>query len=93
MAFAGVTAIETRLGAVTVSVAVPVTPEEAAPIVVDPCAFEVASPPLATVATFELELDQVAVLVRSWVLESLKTPIALNCCCSPAATDGVAGVT
>jgi hypothetical protein len=65
MAFVpGVTAIDTRV-AVTVKVAVPLTPPEVAVIVVDPVAFAVTNPVLEIVATEVLEEVQVAVLVRS----------------------------
>jgi hypothetical protein len=29
----------------------------------------------------------------SWILPSLKVPVAVNCCVSPSGSDGIAGVT
>ena len=71
VAFAGVTAIETRVGAVTVSKAEPLTLPELAPIVDVPGALLVASPALDTVAIPVADDAQVAVFVRSLVDESL----------------------
>ena len=45
------------------------------------------------VATLVLEEDQVTELVRFCVLPSLNVPVAVNCWVSPAAKEGVAGVT
>lgn len=67
VAFPGVTAIDTRFGAVTVNLAVPVTPLWLAEIVEEPAALLVASPPAAIVATDVLEDVQFTVAVRSWV--------------------------
>jgi hypothetical protein len=93
VAFAGVTAIETRVGAVTVSTAEPLTLPELAPMVAVPAALLVASPALEIVAMPVADDCQVAEFVRSLVDESLYVPVAVNCCVSPAATDGFAGVT
>lgn len=71
VAFAGVNAIETKFGAVTVNAAVPVIPLCIAVIVVEPAALLVASPPTAIVATDVFKEVQTAVVVRSWVLLSL----------------------
>jgi hypothetical protein len=48
---------------------------------------------LLTVATADAELLQVTVVVRSFVVWSVNTPVAANCCFTPAATLGTAGVT
>jgi hypothetical protein len=89
----GVTAIETSVAGVTVSVAKPVTLPEAALIVVAPVATLLARPPLAIVATFGAEEPQLAELVRFCVLPSEYVPVAVNCCCVPNAIEGAAGVT
>lgn len=67
---AGVTAIETKAAAVTVSVALPEMLPEVALIVVEPAATELASPALLTVATVVEEELQVADEVRFCVLPS-----------------------
>ncbi len=67
----GVTAIDSSVAPVTVNVAVPETAPEVAVIVVEPAETPRASPPAPIVALDgALEL-QVAVAVRSWVLESV----------------------
>ena len=61
---AGVTAIETRLGAVTFSVLVPVIDPEAAVIVVAPCAMAMAKPAAVMPATpveVEVQVKQLRV--------------------------------
>jgi len=87
----GVTAIETNTGAVTVNVVEPWIVPEVAAIVVVPGARLVASPPLLTVAIVVADEVQVAVLVRFCVVPLLYVPVAVNCCFSPAGTDGDAG--
>jgi len=69
--FAGVTAIDTRVAAVTVRVVDPLTVPELAPIVVVPTVAPVARPPLEIVATAGDEELQVTVLVRFCVLPSV----------------------
>ena len=61
---AGVTAIETSVGAVTVSEAVPETAPDVAVMVLVPAATEVARPPEAIVAVAVLDEDHVTELVR-----------------------------
>ncbi len=56
---AGVTAIEVRVGAVTVSLVFPLTEPKVAVIVEDPVATPVASPPEVMVATEVVPLVQV----------------------------------
>lgn len=68
--FDGVTAIDTRVGAVTVKRVEPVTGPEAALIVVEPCATLVARPAPVMVATAVVVEVQVTELVRSFVLLS-----------------------
>jgi hypothetical protein len=68
---AGVTAIETRTGWPTVSVAEPVVDPEVAVIVEVPTATPVARPPAAMVATDAGDELQVALLERFCVLPSL----------------------
>ena len=70
----GVTAMETSVAAVTVRVVAPDTLPDVAEIVVLPVAALVAKPALPealeTVATEVLVEDQVAVVVKSWVVLS-----------------------
>jgi hypothetical protein len=89
---AGVTAIETRVAAVTVSVVDPVTLPEVAVMVVVPTPVDVANPAFEIVATPAAEELHVAVPVRFCVLPSLYVPVAVNCCVCPLAIDGAAGV-
>ena len=69
--FAGVTAIDTSTGAVTVRFVDPLIDPEVARIVVLPVATPVASPPLVIVATAVFVELQVTELVRFCVLLSL----------------------
>jgi len=91
--FAGVTATETSVAAVTVSVVLPEMEPEVARTVVDPLPTAVARPAVLIVATVTAEELHVAVLVRFCVVPSLKVPVAVNCCVPPFGTDGFAGVT
>ena len=91
---AGATAMETNVGAVTVSTAVLlVMPPEAAVISELPTVKAVATPLALMEATAPLPEFQVAELVRSWVLLSVKVPVAVNDCVKPLAIEGLAGVT
>jgi hypothetical protein len=67
----GETEIETRAGGVTVSDALPLTPEYEALMLVEPAAWLVAKPELETLAALGLEETQVAELVRSCLLPSV----------------------
>jgi hypothetical protein len=58
-----------------------------------PTDLEVASPAELTVATLGCELDQVTNPVTSWVVLSVKVPVAVNCAFWPNAIEEVAGVT
>ena len=67
-----------------------------APIVEVPAAMQFTLPAtlgaLATVATVAWDELQWAFRVMSWVLASLKVPMAANCCTVPAAAVGFSGV-
>ncbi len=76
--FAGVTAMDTKVAAVTVKDAVPLTNPDVAVIVVVPVPTLVASPVVSMVAT-ELEEEDQANEVKSCVLPSSKLPTAVNC--------------
>ena len=65
--------------AVTESVVVPEMPLETAWIVVVPAATALASPPDAIVAIAAFDDDQLAALVKSFVVLSLNDPVAVNC--------------
>src|ERR1051326_5752290 len=89
--FAGVTAIDTRLAPVTVSEVVPLTPPEAAVIVVVPVPELTAKPVEFTVATAPA-LDVHVTDGNAWVLPSSKFPVALNCTAVPNAIVGSDGL-
>jgi hypothetical protein len=94
----GVTAIDTSVAAVTVSVAAfEVMPLDTAVIADVPMLSPVALPfepaALLMLATAVLAGNQVAVVVKSWVLLSVNVPIAVNCCVNPLAMLGLVGVT
>ena len=76
---AGVTAMELRVAAVTVTEAVPEMVPEVAVMVAVPAPTAVTRPLASTVATAVLELLQTAVELRSWTLKSLKKPVAVIC--------------
>ena len=69
--FTGVTAMDTRVAALTVRLPDPLTVPDVAVMVVVPMPVPVARPPLAIVATPGDEELQVTVLVRFRVLPSL----------------------
>jgi hypothetical protein len=91
--FAGVTAIDTRVAFVTVSVVEPTTLPLVALIVDVPAFTAVARPAALIVATVVVPDAHVTLPVRFCVELSLNVPVAVNCCVFPAATDGFAGVT
>ena len=74
----GVTAMETSVALLTVSVADPVTVPTAARIVLVPVVRPVATPALETLATLVLDDVQVAVAVTSCVVPSLSVTTALK---------------
>jgi hypothetical protein len=90
---AGVTAIETSDGAVTVSTVDPLMEPKVAVMVADPTAALEASPELLTGATVPLEVVQVAVLVRFEVEPSEYVPVAVNCWVVPKGIEGSVGAT
>jgi len=92
-AVAGDTASDTSAAAVTVRLALPLTPESVAVIVADPAALVVAIPDADIVAAAVFDELQLAAPVRSFVEPSLYCPVAVNCCVSPLAMEGAAGVT
>jgi hypothetical protein len=87
------TAIDESTAGPTVSVAVPLTVPEVAVITAVPGAFDVTSPDALIVATLALPELHVTDAVMSWLDPSEYWPAALNCCVSPAAREGVPGVT
>ena len=91
--FTGVTAMETRRGAVTVSGVEPETFPCLAEIVVLPCVEVEAKPDALIVATVVFEDAQVTLPVIFCIEPSEYVPVAVNCWPFPAGTDGLAGVT
>jgi hypothetical protein len=91
--FAGVTAIDCNVAAVTVSPVEPAMDEDVAVIVDDPTPAPVAKPAAVIVAVAVFDEVHVAVLVRFWVVPSLKVPVAVNCWVAPLVIDGFVGVT
>jgi hypothetical protein len=91
--FAGVTAIDCSVAAVTVSKVEPLIDDDVAVIVELPTPAPVARPDELIVAVVVVPDDQVTVDVRFCVVPSLKVPVAVNCCVAPLAIDGFAGVT
>ena len=89
----GVTVTVERVAEVTVNSVEPLTEPAVAVIVAWPAAVPVASPPAVMVATDGTEELQLNDAVRSWVLPSLKVPIAVNCCVIPTASNVFCGVT
>jgi hypothetical protein len=92
-ALVGETASETKTGAVTVTAALPLMPEYAAVIVVEPSVLLVTMPLLDTPAALVFDEFQVEELVTSLVLPSVKVPVAANCNVVPSARDALAGET
>ncbi len=90
--FAGVTAMETRVAALTVSVAVPLTPPDEAVMVAVPVPVLLANPVESMVAIEVEDEDQVSG-VSNCMLPSSKLPTAVNCTVVPSAMVGAAGVT
>src|SRR6266851_4058746 len=90
--FAGVTAMEVSVAAVTVSSVEPVMLPLVAEIVEVPTPAAVASPVLLIVATVAVPEAHTA-LPSTCVELSLNVPVAVNCCVAPLGIDGFAGVT
>jgi hypothetical protein len=91
--FAGVTAIDCNVAAVTVRVVEPLIAPDVALIVEFPTPAPVARPAALIVAVVVVPELHVTVLVRFCVVPSLNVPVAVNCCVAPLAIDGFAGVT
>jgi hypothetical protein len=91
--FAGVTAIDCNVAAVTVSKVEPLIDDDVAVIVEVPTPAPVARPAALIVAVVVVPELHVTVLVRFCVVPSLNVPVAVNCCVPPLAIDGFAGVT
>ena len=80
--------IDCSVAAVTVSAELfEVNPFCVAVMLVEPMAVPVARPVALMLATVGLELAQMDAFVRSWVLPSLKVPVALNCTLVPLAIE------
>jgi hypothetical protein len=91
--FAGVTAIDCSVAAVTVSTVDPEIAPDVALIVEVPTPAPVARPAAVIVATDVVPELHVTVPVRFCVVPSLNVPVAVNCCVAPLVIDGFAGVT
>ena len=89
---AGVTAMDTTVGAVTVNAVDPEIPPEVAVIVAVPAATAVASPAELMVTTVAEDEDQLTVEIAA-VWPSLYVPVAVNCCVAPCDAFGLAGET
>jgi hypothetical protein len=77
--FAGVTAIDCSVAAVTVSTVDPLTEPDVALMVLVPTPAPVAKPVLVMVATEVVAEPHVTDVVRFCVLLSLNVPVAVNC--------------
>jgi methylglyoxal synthase len=91
--FAGVTAIDCSVAAVTVSKVEPLMDDDVAVIVEVPTPAPLAKPAALIVAVAVVPELHVTVLVRFCVVPSLNVPVAVNCCVAPLVIDGFAGVT
>ena len=91
--FAGVTAIDCSVAAVTVSTVEPLIAPDVALIVEVPTPAPVAKPDALIVATEVVPELQVTLDVRFCVVPSLNVPVAVNGCVAPFVIDGFAGVT
>lgn len=91
--FGGVTEIETSSALLTVRSVFPDTSPDAAVMVAVPTPAPVASPALSIVAVDASDVVQVTDEVRSWVVLSVKVPVAVNCFFVPSDMLGFAGVT
>ncbi len=92
--FAGVTAIDCSVAAVTVSTSTgEVTPLRLAVMLLVPTATPVANPAAVMVAAAVFDEFQVTCAVTFAVEVSLYVPVAVNCCVNPFASVGLAGVT
>ena len=92
MGLSGVIAIDCNDAFVEVSVVEPLIPFNAAPMTLVPTPT-VVTRPAWTVATDCVEELQVADSVRSWLVPSVKTPVAVSCSVVPLGVCGLIGVT
>ena len=90
---AGVTAIDSRIAAVTVRSVDAVIAPDAAWIVVVPSETPVAWPAASIVATLVADDVHVTDAVRSCVLPSVYVPVAVTATVLPIGVDGLTGVT
>src|SRR6202041_2628092 len=81
--FAGVTAIDCSVAAVTVRTVEPLMDDDVAVIVEVPTPAPLASPAVLIVAVAVVPELHVTVLVRFCVVPSLNVPVAVNCCVAP----------
>ena len=94
VALAPVLVREPEITAVTVNPKLfDVIPFWAAVILVEPIATPVARPVELMVAFAGIELAHVAVLLKFWVLPSLRVPVAVNCSVTPIPIDVFGAVT
>lgn len=93
LGLAGVTAMDCRVAAVTLSVVFPEMRPQVAVMTDVPAAALVARPLAEIVATEGVPDDQVTKVVRSWAVLSEYRPTALNCSVTPLAMLALAGVT
>jgi hypothetical protein len=91
--FAGVTAIDCNVAAVTVSKVEPEIDDDVAVMVEVPTPAPLARPPVLIVAMVVVPEVQVTVDVKFCVVPSLNVPVAVNCWVAPLAIDGFTGVT
>jgi hypothetical protein len=91
--FAGVTAIDCSVAAVTVSKVEPLMDDDVAVIVEVPTPAPLASPAALIVAVEVVPELHVTVPVKFCVEPSLNVPVAVNCWVAPLVIDGFAGVT
>jgi hypothetical protein len=75
----GATVIDTNVAGVTVRMVVPLIFPTQALTAVLPVAAVCANPVTSTVATVVAVEAQVAVLVSTWVVESVYVPVAVSC--------------
>ena len=80
------------IGALTVRVMLPLTPESVPVIFAVPCVRVVTAPAAETVATLASDEVQATLAVRSLLVPSLYTPVAVSWSARPAATEDVVRV-
>lgn len=78
------------IGAFTDRVMLPLTPESVPVIFAVPCVRVVTTPAVETVATLASDEVQVTLAVRSLLVPSLYSPVAVSWSARPAATEDVA---